>query len=503
MLNDSTNIILGPPGTGKTTFLLSELDKLLKSFLPEHICFISFTKKASYEALERTMIKFDLDEEQLPLFRTMHSLAFEYLRLSRNNVMNTKDYFEVCKRAGVGISFDIFDDFGVPQGYQRGNGLLNIISHSKCTKKTIQEVWETEGDGIDLDEVIDFNEILIQYKFEKTKRDFNDMIIDYSHGGTLPPMQVLIIDEAQDLSAIQWDMADYLSKKTIVDYVAGDDDQSIFEWAGADVKKFISLRGRVKVLDKSWRVPDNIKGLSTKIVSRIDERREKEWASNEGGGEIKYITTLDEVFDSIKSESWLMLGRNNSMLSAYEDLCRDVGVFYKYIHKNRDFKNIIMAIRDWKMINKGGIVMARRIKQMYALMSPVERIRHGFKARMDSLDDKEVLDGKKLRKDFGLLCLGMPWQEALDKVTEADIIYAEKALEIDDIDEPRITISTIHGAKGGEADNVIIISDMGYRAFSGLDTNPDAEHRVWYVAVTRAKKRLFILEPETSYSYDI
>ena len=67
----------------------------------------------------------------------------------------------------------------------------------------------------------------------------------------------------------------------------------------------------------------------------------------------------------------------------------------------------------------------------------------------------------------------------------------------------RIRLSTIHGIKGGESDNVVVISDISYRTWRKLNTEPDDEHRVFYVAVTRARKNLFILQPETKYSYEI
>ena len=61
--------------------------------------------------------------------------------------------------------------------------------------------------------------------------------------------------------------------------------------------------------------------------------------------------------------------------------------------------------------------------------------------------------------------------------------------------KPRITLSTIHGAKGGEADNVLILPDVTKSALEYDDINPDELHRLFYVAVTRAKKSLHILEP--------
>jgi DNA helicase-2/ATP-dependent DNA helicase PcrA len=60
-------------------------------------------------------------------------------------------------------------------------------------------------------------------------------------------------------------------------------------------------------------------------------------------------------------------------------------------------------------------------------------------------------------------------------------------------DKPRITISTIHQSKGGEADNVVLVTDMGKLSWDNLGT--DEENRVWYVALTRAKENLYLVQP--------
>ena len=64
-------------------------------------------------------------------------------------------------------------------------------------------------------------------------------------------------------------------------------------------------------------------------------------------------------------------------------------------------------------------------------------------------------------------------------------------------------ISTIHGIKGGESDNVVVISDISYKTWRKFNVEPDDEHRVFYVAITRAKKNLFLLQPETKNSYEL
>ena len=59
--------------------------------------------------------------------------------------------------------------------------------------------------------------------------------------------------------------------------------------------------------------------------------------------------------------------------------------------------------------------------------------------------------------------------------------------------KPRINISTIHQSKGGEADNVVLLTDMGRLSWESL--GKDEENRVWYVALTRAKQNLYLVRP--------
>ena len=69
---------------------------------------------------------------------------------------------------------------------------------------------------------------------------------------------------------------------------------------------------------------------------------------------------------------------------------------------------------------------------------------------------------------------------------------------------PRITVSTIHGSKGGEADNVVLFTDLSGAADTTMRITPDEVHRVFYVGVTRTRKNLYLVEPQdATRSYDI
>jgi len=94
----------------------------------------------------------------------------------------------------------------------------------------------------------------------------------------------------------------------------------------------------------------------------------------------------------------------------------------------------------------------------------------------------------------------------MDKIPETDRAYIIAMLRRGEKfnAEPRITVSTIHGSKGGEADNVVLFTDLSPAADNQMRNNPDDMHRVFYVGVTRTKNNLYIVEPEDlSRSYDL
>ena len=66
------NIVLGPPGTGKTTYLLNTVEKLFSSGIqPNELGYLAFTKKAANEALTRAVDKFEYEPDELIYFRTV------------------------------------------------------------------------------------------------------------------------------------------------------------------------------------------------------------------------------------------------------------------------------------------------------------------------------------------------------------------------------------------------------------------------------------------------
>ena len=98
------NIILGPPGTGKTTTLLNICkQKKQEGISWDKIGFFSFSKKAAYEARDRAREKFQASKDDLIHFRTLHSFAYKHLPLKENSLMKSKHWKELSQIIGFDL----------------------------------------------------------------------------------------------------------------------------------------------------------------------------------------------------------------------------------------------------------------------------------------------------------------------------------------------------------------------------------------------------------------
>jgi DNA helicase II / ATP-dependent DNA helicase PcrA len=76
--------------------------------------------------------------------------------------------------------------------------------------------------------------------------EFSDMISEFVKKDKCPSLDVVFLDEAQDLSPLQWDMFFYIESRCKRSYIAGDDDQTIYSFQGADPTIFINLEGTLR-----------------------------------------------------------------------------------------------------------------------------------------------------------------------------------------------------------------------------------------------------------------
>ena len=491
-------IILGPPGTGKTTTLLNLVDQFLKDGIrPRQIGYFSFTKKAATEAATRAAEKFNLDiENDLPFFRTLHSYAFNQLGMTKEKMMKQEDYKEFGQKCGIPIKTA---KYSTEDGtFNSDNEYLTIINTARVKRMDLLEYYDSRQNILDIERGTLFllAEELKRFKKEKGLKDFTDLLEDFLNKETLNKFEVLFIDEAQDLSLLQWDMVRKIWSRAGKTYIAGDDDQAIFKWAGADVDHFIALKEEVddiQTLDQSYRIPGGpIHELSQKIISKVQNRFDKEYKPREEIGILKRYSDITQV-DMSKGE-WLVLSSANYFLEDAKDLCEIQGWYFQYKGINSVPLKLLLALNNWEAWRKNAQLNHLEIKNIYEYLG--SNVLVGFqKGKTLHSDVKYTL--KECKETHGLIT-DKVWYEAfegLDPMTET-YIRNMRANGEQINKNPRIKMSTIHGAKGGEADQVLLMQDLTGAAIETFSHDPDELHRLFYTGATRAKRELHVLDPK-------
>ena len=299
-------------------------------------------------------------------------------------------------------------------------------------------------------------------------------------------------------------MVDVLRKRPRIQVFTGDDDQAIMGFQGADVGAFLNATEKKTVLEQSYRVPRAVWQEAQNIVCRIEGRAPKAWRPKDEDGTVQFHQNIWDV--PLHEGEWCVMARTNRIASQYAQALREEGwVYSRNGHPSIPVKTY-EALDDWEQWAKGEPLTPTKIRNVYTFLEVDKGYSRGHGPRSKALlglDSDAMISMSEARDTMGLLVDGsVRWHRALGKIDLDTKNYVLNALKRkDNVRNPRIKVSTIHSMKGGEADNVLVVPDLSYAAHKEYQTNPATEHRVYYVAVTRTKKALHIMLPQTNRSY--
>ena len=519
--NKYRKIVIGPPGTGKTTFLKNKVDAIIKEgkAQPNEIGYFSFTVKAAEEIRNR-VARESWSENELkkmyPYFCTLHSLAYKCLRLEPHEIMDELDYEELSDQTGrkfvnkmkKGNGMDI----SMPTAQSQYQDTINL-AYAKYPhdKDRLQKIFREVklADYGARNTIMQMDRDLSNFKRDRHKLEYVDYFNNFLECKNPPNLKYLFIDEAQDLSAHQWMVVDMIQKisQPIETYIAGDDDQAIFRWAGADIEHFINManseENHIIPLTQSYRVPKSVHSLATKMAQSITNRIVKQYNPRDDEGERK-VLNFRPLNKTLENGEWLILCRTHEIVKQVCGALDKFGWLYKVYGNSVVNDKIIEAIVSWTRLQSGKKVSGARVDTVYSFMDST-RIKRGhgtFKGshtEMYSIDDLINRFGLREYIKEDLFTKTLDWYDVLNaKGIRKRIKYLRAVrrnkLKLDD--KPRIEVSTIHASKGGERDNVMLLTDLSYGPYkSSKDTQQgrDDELRVFYVGATRAKKQLVIV----------
>ena len=389
----------------------------------------------------------------------------------------------------------------------------------------------------------------IKYEFEHPnlneegtplyKIDFTDMIYFPVYYKMFPPFAIkdyldcILIDESQDLSILQQNFLKLLNRSDNRFIFVGDEKQAIYGFAGADTSSIENIKKNFLLkelpLNICYRCPENIIKISQLLVPSIEWNKKRE-----DEGEVAFV---ENIFNINLQPNDIILGRKNKdLIKIYKTFVLDkkVSVKFKNIELvNTLVKEISQMITDYiKLYNKYLNVDAKlyEYRKMNNISIINENLTEDDKRELDKMRKQFIKENKqrpksimksnytleylqKCMKEYEeeglyefdkeaslsqyfdiIVSFILEYQKQHSSILIKDFIEYIKDFLRGDLYTEAPIISTVHMMKGGEADNVYIYDypKFPYKFANQSDDEMQQEKNLQYVALTRAKKKLYL-----------
>lgn len=476
-------VLLANAGAGKTSRLIDYVEEELKTRRPEEIGFVTFTRKGAEEGLIRVCDKFRLEVNDVPYFRTLHSLTYHALDLKSNQMFSRLDQKEFNKKYGYYVNrWEVAETHAHPT---KDSLYLDYYDLERSNALSSRQIAESD---IELGYYHSLVQKYEDYKAHKSLVDFFDCLIKYVQEGDSLPCKVVMIDEAQDITTLQWKVIEKAFANAEKVYIAGDDKQSLFSYAGArpDVLIELSKQFPVEKLSKSYRIPKAVYYLAKAMIDFIDEKTELDMEPREenGTGSITRLSDIERLaglmepkLEDAEHTDWYLLARNQCYLEKITRALEDRLIPYWTSDGFFMGGEIMKRLTDYRNFSLEGYRSKER--------------REAFAKKFG------ITDFSKPFTDTNLFSEGRKW------IYQAYIEhYGFERLKEMCKWRPAVLVSTVHAVKGGEANNVAFLMDNTRKVRLNIYNNIDEELRVLYVGVTRTRKNLYLIDSSDGKGFD-
>lgn len=509
--------LLGPPGTGKTSTLAKRVAQFVDAgeYEPRDIMLTSFTRSAAAVLAGRV----NVPRENIS---TLHAIAYRALGspelAEAGNLAKEWNEQKIPSSWRIGGKVADLDDGLAPPEDGVGE-MLRMYSLARARMVPEGHTLRVRSS--------DFARAWEDWKRAHDAYDFTDLLQEAFYAfDNLPGGQpVLIADEAQDFVPLQWTVLRHWAETCDRFIVAGDPAQLLYHFAGARPENM--SQGNIEdsyTLPRSYRLPAAVQAHAERWLKSHSTPLSLEYAPREEQGEVRQIAATwrypEQIVDLIEEESAgkasvLVLASCAYMLNPLIAQLRERGIPFHnpYRRSNGRWNPLGSASR---FADEGKVSTASRVQAFAegralgwpAMLAGKHFALRGGKKRVAEAADEE--DAAVLAREW----LGLEAQQAWDagdvkwlasavtKEYVRPVSYAASIIATGGPEtlreQPRVIPSTIHAAKGGEADTVIVFPDVsqaGYNEITAGTEGRDAAVRMGYVALTRARERLLLASP--------
>ena len=498
---DSCKIIkiTGPPGCGKTTKILALIQDALQRYFPTQIGAVSFTN-AAVETVKDRITAAGVDRSTVKNVRTMHSHCFKLLGLNSKNIAEYKTSEFNNEHPTFAVKSTTTDDGSIKQ-YKKetiGTYLYNQMNLMR-NHGIPRESWPPD--------VAAFARAWFNWMQEKDYWDFTRMLEETIVRKLVPKaIEVLFVDESQDLTPLQMRVIQTWTPQIAVTYFAGDSDQCIFRFSGAVPEAFINLEyGDLLHLQKSYRVPPAIHAYAQRISAQIGNREHTEYDPDQRRGPGQLLSANEPNLELPGSH--MIICRCNYQVTNWINWLLQRKVLWHNPYRIEDLSWNPQHTKSWQ-----AVLAYQKFMDMQYLSLPEFHTMIGSTIAKGNIKrgyKKYALNYKNEAERVGMFdseVVGLT-----DKFMDPDVPVTDKfkisgrsesvllhmlARQKSLADQPCVIVGTIHSVKGGEADNVWIDTGIPGLIWNEMRKNERTrfdEARVAYVAATRARNRLGIL----------
>jgi len=462
--NSDCNIVVNAlAGTGKTTTAVEVVNRLPKN---KRLGFCAFNKHIANELSSRLGSKAEC--------RTLHSFGFRELSKRFFPTVEDRKVRKIVRMLTKNTRMSAADKLATEDLVYYAKMLF-----CELTILTADEITRRFGLSIsDHGMVLNTASRALEISTNDTNTiDYADMIyLPLALKMQMPEFDFLVGDESQDWNPCQQKLALALcpSKRMMP---IGDVNQSIYSFSGADPDSIPNLTRRLRSrhttrelpLTMTWRCPKSHVELAKQIVP-----------------EFRAHPSAMEGFHDVESESWMIANANVGDMI----LCRTnaplVKLAYTFIKGKRP---VHMRGRD---IGRGLITLldslfARDIQHLGKRLAEFEE---NETARLTAKDaDEAALESLRDRCECLAVFMGM--SSTLDEMRR----HITDLFTDDESPENYINLSSIHKAKGLEAERVFIVEPerLPLKWKDQTDVEAQQELNILYVALTRSKSELYFI----------
>jgi len=438
--------------------------------------------------------------------RTIHSHCFKLLGLTKERVADKKisEFNEAHPEFAINTKkLDKQDEDVVLRNNKRSNYMERLFAQIQILRNhmTPLDKWPPDTQK--------FYAAWSSWMRENDYIDFTGMLEQVLERELSPNIEILFVDEAQDLTPLQYGLTRLWSESTINTTYGGDSDQCVFRWSGSVPEEFINLKhGWKSHLDQSYRVPPVIHKYGEQVIKQARNREVTTYKPDRRYTNGKVIVTMEP--DLSLPGTHMIICRCNFQIPRWISFLIKNRTIWHNPYRPTDLYWNPAKTRTWLAIQAyldlfaGKEVSEKRFKVMVDKMIAKNNIKRGFKHKILNEEFKHPID------IFDLSVLGFeedfinngdkkPVTEVL-RLTGKTVTLIEQLLSLDKeifLKTPKVTIGTIHSVKGGEADHVWLdtgISPIIFREIASDVLTAYDEARVAYVGVTRAKQTLGLLK---------